>query len=40
MIKDKQVFVCASNLKGHGFHGEKGYHFVFDLKILFIVCAV
>ena len=35
MIKAKQVFFWASNLKGW-----QSYHFVFGLKILFIVCGV
>ena len=40
MIKDKQVFFWTSNLKGHGFHRDKGTIFFFDFKILIIVCAV
>ena len=40
MIKAKQVFFWTSNLKGHGFPWWQSYHFVFDLKILLIVCAV
>ena len=36
MIKAKQVFFGTSNLKGHGFHGEKATIFY----LTFIICAV
>ena len=40
MIKAKQVFFCTSNLKGHGFHGDKATIFYFiseyySLSVLF-----
>ena len=32
MIKAKQVFFWTSNLKGHGFHGDKGTIFYLTLE--------
>ena len=32
MIKDKNVFFWTSNLKGHGFHGDKAISFYLTLK--------
>ena len=40
MIKAKHVFFWTSNLKGHGFHGDKATIFLVDLEIFFIICAV
>ena len=40
MIKAKQVFFWTSNLKGHGFHGDKATIFCLTQDLLFIICAV
>ena len=40
MIKAKQVFFWTSNLKGHGFHGDKATILYLTLNIIHCLCCL